>query len=165
MGSSHPLSHGELVRVCGYLVGVELGGDDCDEVLEHLVICSKKEKFKGSNSVLIMLSLSTSRQSAQASALTWESSRDSLLTVIFSVPSRGLMMPGTSSPNDRWSIRWEKLYTEKAKSRTSPGGQSRGNFFMNAGVFSLRLGKLFKLCTAGKLPAERIIIGDVRRNV
>lgn len=34
------------MRVCGYLVGVELGGDDCDEVLEHLVICSKKEKKK-----------------------------------------------------------------------------------------------------------------------
>lgn len=48
VGSSHPLSHGELVRVCRYLVGVEFGGDDCDEVLEHLVICSKKEKLKGS---------------------------------------------------------------------------------------------------------------------
>lgn len=128
VGSSHPLSHGELVRVCRYLVGVEFGGDDCDKVLEHLVICSKKEKLKGSNPVLIMLSLSMPRRGARPSALTWENSRDSLLKVIFSVPSRGLMMPGTSSPNDRWSIRWEKLYTEKEKRRTR-GGQLMQVYF------------------------------------
>lgn len=58
MGSSHSLSHRELVSVCRYLVGIEFGGDDCDEVLEHLVICSKKEKLKGSNSALTTLSLS-----------------------------------------------------------------------------------------------------------
>lgn len=31
---------------------------------------------------------------------------------IFSVPSKGLIIPGTSSPNDKWSILWEKLYAE-----------------------------------------------------
>lgn len=39
-----------------------------------------------------------------------KNSSNSLLWVIFSVPSRGLMMPGISSPKDKWSIRWEKLY-------------------------------------------------------
>lgn len=28
---------------------------------------------------------------------------------IFSVPSKGLIIPGISSPNDKWSILWEKL--------------------------------------------------------
>lgn len=110
VGSSHPLSDGELVGVCRYLVCVEFGGDDCDEVLEHLVIYSKKERFKGSDSVVTMLS-----QSSVSFCL-----HVLLLRVIFSVPSRGLMMPGTSSPKDRWSIRWEKLYTENTKGRT-PG--------------------------------------------
>lgn len=103
VGSSHPLSHGELVRVCRYLVGVEFGGDDCDEVLEHLVIYNKKEEMKLSADHLDMTLLH---------------SHVLLLKVIFSVPSRGLMMPGTSSPKDRWSIRWEKLYTENTEGRT-----------------------------------------------
>lgn len=51
VSSSHSLSHGELVRVCRYLVCVEFGGDNCDEILEHLVIYSNKEKMWGSNSV------------------------------------------------------------------------------------------------------------------
>lgn len=52
VGSPHPLSYGELVRVCRYLVCVELGGDDCDEVLEHLVIYSKKEEKLSADDVV-----------------------------------------------------------------------------------------------------------------
>lgn len=42
----------------------------------------------------------------------------------FSVPSRGLMIPGISSPNDRWSMRWEKLYAvinNKSEQSLTPG--------------------------------------------
>ena len=50
-----------------------------------------------------------------------------LLWVIFSVPSRGLMTPGISSPKDKWSIRWEKLYAvmqkrEEAQVQSRPRG-------------------------------------------
>lgn len=46
---SHPLCHGELVGVGGYLVRVQFGGDHSDEVLEHLVICSQKKVKKNKN--------------------------------------------------------------------------------------------------------------------
>lgn len=34
-----------------------------------------------------------------------------------SSPSSGLMIPFTDSPNEKWSIRWEKLYSRKDQNK------------------------------------------------
>lgn len=55
--------------------------------------------------------------------------KDLRSNVIFSVPSRGLMCPGTSFPKDKESIRCEKLYTAE-KNRDNSGFTLHMNYKM-----------------------------------
>lgn len=85
------------------LVGIQLGWHNGDKVLKHVVGCrewSKKHQWKEANQQV-------SNEKEHKSVF---GSTNVPSVVTFSVPSSGLMIPGISSPKDRWSIRWEKLY-------------------------------------------------------
>lgn len=114
LAATHSLSHRELVCVCGYLVCVQFRGHHCNEVLKHLVIwdaSTQETIIEGFMKKKKCTHSFNGKSFSNVSCMFYPlKSCDLLLYVIFSVPSRGLMTPGNSSPKDKWSIRWEKLY-------------------------------------------------------
>lgn len=98
---TYPLSDGVLMRVCRHFVGVQFGWHNGDEVLKHVVSWKEASRAISGNK-----SLSEHFNNKQFNNI-WNTNLQSI--AIFSVPSRGLIIPGSGSPKDRWSIRWEKL--------------------------------------------------------